>query len=136
MKRPKWIDPHVLLLLHAETLSEHGGLFGLRDENAFHAALSRPQNIFSYKSNPGIPELAAAYGFGIARSHPFTDGNKRVAFLSIGLFLSFNGYELNVGETEAVKVIVNLAAGKMKEQELTEWIRTNMRKILLGSKFE
>ena len=131
MKRPKWIDPHVLLLLHAETLSEHGGLFGLRDENAFHAALSRPKNIFAYKSKTDIPELAAAYGFGIARSHPFNDGNKRIAFLSVGLFLSLNGYELNSSEAEAVEAIMNLAAGELREEELAEWIRMHMRKISL-----
>jgi death-on-curing protein len=116
-------------LLHAESLAEHGGLAGLRDENAFHAALARPQHVFNYDPDAHIARLAAAYGFGLIRDHPFNDGNKRAGFLAILLFLDLNRFELRVEQAEAIQVILEVAAGKMKEPELIHWIGDRVRKI-------
>ena len=128
MKEPRWINPRALLLLHAESLAEHGGLTGLRDENGFHAAMARPQHVFNYEPDADLSRLAAAYGFGLVRDHPFSDGNKRAGFLAILLLLDLNGSELRVEQSDAIQTILRLAAGKMSESELTEWIRVHVRR--------
>jgi death-on-curing protein len=126
MKRPKWIDSRALFLLHGETLTEHGGLAGLRDESGFEAALARPRHLHTYEPDSDLARLAAAYGFGLVRSHPFNDGNKRAGFLAVGLFLACNGKTLTADPVEAIAVIFRLAEGKLTEQELASWIRKNM----------
>jgi death-on-curing protein len=128
MKRPRWIDPRALLLLHAETLAEHGGLPGLRDEAALDAALARPQHVHAYEPRADVARLAAAYGFGIVRDHPFNDGNKRAGFLAIGLFLELNGFHLSVDQVEAVQMVLRLAAGRISETELATWIRDHLNR--------
>jgi death-on-curing protein len=125
VKTPKWVDRRALILLHRETLAEHGGLTGLRDDGALDAALARPRHLHAYEPKSDLPRLAAAYGFGIVRNHPFNDGNKRAGFLAIGLFLSRNGRELTADPVEAIAVILRLAEGKMTELELASWIRQN-----------
>ena len=120
---PKWIDPRALVLLHAQTLAEHGGLPGLRDEAALEAALARPQHVHAYEPDTDVSRLAAAYGFGIVRDRRFSDGNKRAGFLAIGLFLALNGYELVVDQAGAVRIMLALAAGQLSEAKLTDWIR-------------
>ncbi len=129
MKEPRWINARALLLLHAESLAEHGGLTGLRDENGFHAAMARPQHVFHYESDADLSQLAAAYGFGLVRDHPFSDGNKRAGFLAILLFLDLNGWELRVEQAEAIQTILQLAAGKVSESELPRWIREHARRV-------
>jgi death-on-curing protein len=126
VKRPKWIDPRALMLLQGETLAEHGGLAALRDESALEAALARPRHVHNYEPASDLARLAAAYGFGIVRSHPFNDGNKRAGFLAIGLFLACNGKMLTADPVEAIAVILRLAEGKLTEPELAGWIRQNM----------
>ena len=106
MKSPIWLDPLALRLLHSESLAEHGGLAGIRDEGLLMSALARPQNLFAYEKVTDISRLAAAYAYGITKNHPFADGNKRAAFLCIGLFLSLNNYSLEVEPSEAVNTIV------------------------------
>lgn len=128
MKTPKWVDRRALFLLQGETLAEHGGLPGLRDEGALDASLARPRHLHSYEPESDLARLAAAYGFGIVRNHPFNDGNKRAGFLAIGLFLACNGRELTADPVEAIAVILRLAEGKMTEFELASWIRHNMRR--------
>jgi death-on-curing protein len=128
MKPPKWIDRRALILLLSETLAEHGGLSGLRDEGALDASLARPQHLDAYEPESDLARLAAAYGFGLARNHPFSDGNKPVAFLAIGLFLALNRKELTADPIEAIAVIVRLAEGKLSEIELAGWIRQNMKR--------
>jgi len=123
MKTPKWVDRRALVLLHGETLADHGGLPGLRDDGALDASLARPRHLHAYEPASDLARLAAAYGFGIVRNHPFNDGNKRAGFLAIGLFLARNGRELTADSVEAIAVILRLAEGKMTELELASWIR-------------
>jgi death-on-curing protein len=111
---PRWIDKQALLKLHQESLFEHGGTAGLRDEGLLDSALGRPQNLLAYE-DPDFAALAAVYGFGLAKNHPFVDGNKRAAFLAIGLFLGLNGYRLRVSQSEATATILALAAGELDE---------------------
>lgn len=125
MKTPKWVDRRALVLLLGETLAEHGGLPGLRDDGAFDASLARPRHLFAYEPESDLPRLAAAYGFGIVRNHPFMDGNKRAGFLAMGLFLARNGQQLTADPVEAIAVILRLAEGKMTELELASWVRQN-----------
>ena len=129
MKTPKWIDRRALVLLHGETLAEHGGSPGLRDDSALDASLARPRHLHAYEPESDLPRLAAAYAFGLVRNHPFTDGNKRAGFLAIGLFLARNGRELIAEPIEAIAIILRLAEGKMTELDLAEWIRRNMGRI-------
>jgi death on curing protein len=113
--------------LHEETLVEHGGLPGLRDEGAFDASLARPRHLHAYEPKSDLARLAAAYGFGLVRNHPFNDGNKRAGFLAIGLFLARNSREFITDPVEAIAVILRLADGKMTELELAAWILKNIR---------
>ena len=122
MSEPIWIDADALRLLHRESLAEFGGLSGMRDEGLFLSALARPRNLFVYEEVTDISRLAAAYAYGIARNHPFNDGNKRAAFLAIGMFLAINGFLLKVEPTEAVNTMLALAAGDLTELDLTSWI--------------
>jgi death-on-curing protein len=126
VRRPRWLDQRALVLLHAESLAEHGGLWGLRDEAALQSALARPRNVYAYERGADAARLAAAYGLGLIRGHPFNDGNKRAGFLAIGLFLELNGFEFEVEEVNAVKTMVDLAAGNFSEKALAEWIRGRM----------
>jgi death-on-curing protein len=122
----KWVNRQVLLLLHDESLAEHGGGPGLRDEGLFDSALARPLNLAMY-SEPDLASLAASYGFGLAKNHAFIDGNKRAAFLAIGLFLAVNGYRLQASQAEATLVVLSVAAGDMSEDALADWIRAHIQ---------
>lgn len=122
----RWIDRDVLLMLHDESLAEHGGGVGIRDEGLLDSALSKPLNNVAYGA-PDIAELAAAYGFGLAKNHPFVDGNKRAAFLAVGLFLYLNGYRLTATQADATRAILALAASEIGEAQFAQWIRDHMR---------
>lgn len=121
----RWIDKQALLLLHGESLAEHGGAAGIRDEGLLDSALARAQNLAAYES-PDFASLAAAYGSGISQNHPFVDGNKRASFLSVGLFLALNGYRLAATQTEATITILSLAAGELDEAAFAEWLRQHI----------
>lgn len=118
----RWLDKEALLRLHDESLARHGGMPGLRDEGLLDSALSRPPNLQAY-GTPDFADLAAAYSYGLARNHPFADGNKRAAFLAVGLFLGLNGYRLRVSQAEATATMLSLAAGKLTQDQLADWIR-------------
>jgi death-on-curing protein len=129
MTAPRWIDRRTLLLLHAESLAEHGGLSGIRDEGLLDSALARPRNHFAYSKKCDHADLAAAYAFGLSQNHPFRDGNKRVAFLTAGVFLELNGFELAPEQVTAAQIFFALADGKLTEKELAAWIRKNTSRI-------
>lgn len=122
----QWIDRDVLLMLHDESLAEHGGGVGIRDAGLLDSALARPLNTVAYGA-PDIAELAAAYGFGLAKNHPFVDGNKRAAFLAVGLFLYLNGHRLTATQADATRAILALAASEIGESQFAQWIRDHLR---------
>lgn len=99
---------------------------GLRDEPSLESALARPRQRFAYEPATDLPALAAAYGYGLVRDHPFNDGNKRVAFVTMGVFLGLNGQEIDAPETEVVAVMLSLAAGELSEEHLADWIRSRL----------
>jgi len=125
---PAWVALEAVLLLHEESIAEHGGLAGVRDLGLLESALARPQNLFAYEGVSDIARLAAAYAAGIARNHPFADGNKRAAFLALGLFVAINGWRLVADKAEATIVMLDLAAGELEEEALAEWIRARLER--------
>jgi len=116
----------VVEAVQLDQLREHGGLPGVRDENALEAALARPQHKWHCEKGLDLATLAAAYAFGLAKSHAFNDGNKRIAFLAAVIFLGLNGKELKATEAEVVEVMVALAAGSLSEEQLAEWVRERL----------
>jgi death-on-curing protein len=123
MNEPQWIDQRALLHLHSASLAEHGGLEGVRDEGLLESALNHPRNRFTSEDGCDVFALAAAYGFGLARNHPFHDGNKRIAFLAVGLFLEINDRELVADQMDAIQTMLSLAAGQLTEDSFADWIR-------------
>lgn len=122
---PRWVAERSALALHDRQLSEHGGPEGLRDAGMLASALARPLNQWAYGEDD-LCALAAAYAFGIARNHPFADGNKRTAWVVARLFMRKNGLDLRYGEREAIAIVLALAAGELGEAELAEWFRTHL----------
>ena len=121
----KWMQQDVVLALHDEQLTEHGGATGLRDLGLLESALARPQNLIAY-GDPDAAALAAAYAFGIARNHPFTDGNKRTAAVTMLVFLGYNGVAYAISEAELVVMTLALAAGDLSEDEVAGWLRERL----------
>ncbi len=124
-----WIDAETALAIHDRQLAEHGGISGVRDYNLLASALARPQQIAAYGDLPDITTLAAAYAFGIARNHPFADGNKRTAYVTARLFLKLNGYDINASQEEKYSTFYDLAAGKISEEQLNEWFKKVITEI-------
>jgi death-on-curing protein len=122
-RTPRWLDQQALLLLHEESLSTFGGAAGLRDEGLLDSALDRPRNLHELGGVSDLSALAAAYAHGLSRNHPFVDGNKRAAFVAIGVFLAINGRRLTASPVEAVVAMTALAAGELDEPTLAAWIR-------------
>ena len=125
MDEPTWLKREILDEVHTDQLKQHGGLPGVRDENALESALARPKNRWSYQSDIDLFDLAAAYGFGLATSHPYTDGNKRIAFLAMYLFLGLNDFDLEATQVQVVEVMLQLAGGSLEEAELGKWLRAH-----------
>lgn len=119
-----WLDASVLLMVHDEQLVEHGGISGVRDMGMFESALAKPQNLAVY-GVPDFAELAASYGLGLAKNHPFFDGNKRTAFIAVDLFLQLNGYQLIADDAKCVLTMLAVAAGEVDEVSFASWIRQN-----------
>lgn len=120
-----WLLHEVVLALHNEQLTEHGGPSGARDHGLLESALARPQNLLAY-SQPDAAALAAAYAFGIARNHPFVDGNKRTAAVAMLVFLGINDVAYAISEAELVVMISSLAAGELSEDEVAAWLRARL----------
>lgn len=126
---PRWLPRVVVDAIHTDQLREHGGLPGIRDENVLESALARPQQKWQYGQGADVSTLAAAYGFGLARNHPYRDGNKRIGFLAIATLLGMNGYDLEVTDADVVTHILALAGGRLSEEALAAWIRTHGTKL-------
>ena len=121
---PRWVDRLVVEAVHLDLIREHGGMPGIRDEHALESALARAQQRFAHEPTVDLAGLAATYGHGLARSHPFNDGNKRIAFVTMGVFLGLNARDLAAPEAEVVTVMLALAAGDLDEEELASWLRS------------
>jgi death on curing protein len=121
-----WLSAAVLRAVHDEQLAEHGGAAGVRDEGLFESALARPLNLVAY-GDPDAAALVAAYGFGLARNHPFIDGNKRTAFVALELFLECNGRRLGAEDADCVLTMLDVAAGSLDEDGLADWIRRHLQ---------
>ncbi len=124
----RWINRSALVRLHDMGIAQFGGAQGLRDEGMLDSALSRPESLAHYGA-PDVAELAAAYGYGLVKNHAFVDGNKRVAFLAVGLFLRLNGYALNANQADATTTVLKLAASEMTEIDFAAWIRHNSQPV-------
>ncbi len=120
-KEPRWLDVKFMHVMNSELVDQFGGLYGPCKDNLLHSALDRPKNLFAY-GDPTLFELGAAYGFGLAKNHPFCDGNKRTAFMAMQTFLEINGFELIAPETEAVAIMIDLAASEIDEKILAAWL--------------
>jgi death-on-curing protein len=129
---PEWLSLPMLVAIHDEQLVIHGGAGGVRDMALLESALDRRRNKWAYEK-AALPELAAAYGFGLAKNHPFVDGNKRTSLLAIYTFLGVNGVDFVVPEADAAAMILGLAAGEVSEQNLARWIRDNWPKQSAGA---
>ena len=126
MKSPIWLDRLIVEAIHFDQLRLHGGLPGLRDDNSLESALARPQNRRLYDSTSDLAAVAAAYGYGLVTSHPFADGNKRVGFLAMYVFLGLNGLEIEADEIEVVDLMVAVADGRYSEEKLATWLREHV----------
>lgn len=124
MTEPVWLLRRAVEAMHDAQLAEHGGAAGLRDEGMLEAALARPMNTYAY-GETDLCVLAAAYAFGIARNHPFVDGNKRTAFLAAYVFLRLNGLQLDASEVDATRSMLALAAGETPQDEFALWLKSN-----------
>ena len=123
MHDPIWVPRVLVDAIHYAQLDEHGGSHGVRDVNALEATLARPQQKQNHAADVDVAHLAAAYAFGLATSHPYTDGNKRVAFVVAAVFLELNGFEVDRPDEEVVEVMKALAAGTLGEEALADWFR-------------
>lgn len=122
-REPTWLSRMVVDAIHADQLREHGGLTGLRDENLLESALARPRQAWHYATTTDVPALAAAYAYGLVRSHPYRDGKKRIGFLAMVTFLGVNGYAFEGTDEDVVTQFVALAAGQVSEEDLSAWLR-------------
>jgi death on curing protein len=128
MTEPVWVEKEALLLLHTKGLARFGGIEGIRDEGLLDSALARPRNAFHYDRLTDIAGLSASYAFGLAKNHPFADGNKRAAFMAVGLFLGVNGWELNAEPVDAIRAVMALAGSEIGEGEFAAWLRLHIKR--------
>jgi death-on-curing protein len=124
----RWLDGALIHAVHEEQLAEHGGGAGVRDTHLLASALARPEQLAHYGA-PDAADLAASYGFGLSRNHPFVDGNKRTAFVAVELFLALNGFELMATDADCVVNMLHLASGKLPEADFAVWIRQHLESV-------
>jgi len=124
VSEPNWLTRPMVEAAHYDQVREHGGLLGLRDEGLLDSALARPRHRWSFEPQADLPSLAASYGFGLIKNHPFLDGNKRIGFVTMNMFLLVNGYEIEVPEPEVIAVMLQVADGTLDESGLVEWLRS------------
>ena len=126
MTEPVWLDRLIVEAIHFDQIRLHGGLPGIRDENALESALARPRNRSAYQAGTDVIDLSAAYGFALTTSHPFNDGNKRIGFLAMYVFLGLNGHEIVAEEIEVVELMLAIAGGERSEAEIAAWLRDHV----------
>lgn len=130
MIEPFWVLEQVVISVHKMLLSEHGGSPGIRELALLESALSKPKQRFAYEPESSIFELAASYSVGLAKNHPFIDGNKRIAFTTAAIFLELNGFTFQAPESEVVIFFENLASGNISEHELSDWLKASSNSIV------
>lgn len=128
MPEPRWVERVVVDTVHLDQIREHGGVAGRRDENALESALARPRQKWHYHRTADLPTLAAAYGFALCRNRPYRDGNERVAFVVMAVFLELNGLTFDAPEIEVVTLMLQLADGRLSEKALADWLRAHTTK--------
>jgi death-on-curing protein len=126
MSEIKWLLEETVYVIHKRQIAEHGGGDGVRDEGLLLSALAKPQNLLAYVENADIASLAAALAFGIAKNHPFIDGNKRTALVVMRTFLLLNEFNINANQEEKYLIFLRLAEGNLSEEELSEWVRERL----------
>lgn len=126
MTEPLWLRREWVDALHFQQLQRFGGLHGIRDEGAIESALARARNQWEYAGERDIAALAAAYGYGLTRGHGYSDGNKRIGFLAMAVFLDLHGYDLEAPEPEVVRIMLGVAAGEVAEPDLAAWVRAHL----------
>jgi death on curing protein len=124
---PRWVARLVIVAIHADMLSAHGGLVGVRDKGALESAMARPRQRREFGDDPDLASLATAYAYGITRNHPYIDGNKRTAFVTMAVFLALNGLHLVAEEREVVTTMLALASGDLAEDGLAAWLRGHLQ---------
>jgi len=122
---PKWLNKKIAEAIHLDQIKQHGGSLGIRDNGLLESALDRPKNTWHYQPKSTLFELASSLGIGIAKNHPFIDGNKRTSFLLMYVFLASNGYSIETTENDVVQVMLKVADGSIKEPELAKWLEKN-----------
>ena len=125
MQEPTWITDKIVLAIQEDQLAQHGGSPGIRDENLLGASLARPKHLFTY-GNPTIFDLAAAYGYGLAKNHPFIDGNKRIRYTVMRLLLLNNNINIRATEEEKYEFVIEIDSGKLKYKSILKWISSNI----------
>ena len=127
-RAPHWVIDEVVPQIHQLQLERHGGAPGIRDEGLLSSALNRPKNLYTYGQSE-LFSLAASYAYGLVKNHPFFDGNKRVAFVVMSLFLELNGHQLTAGQDEAAEAIIAVASSEWSESELADWLRRSTERL-------
>ena len=131
-KEQRWVDRLVVEAVQFDLVRAHGGMPGIREEHSLESALARARQRHAYEPATRVAGLAAAYGHGLAANHPFNDGNKRIAFVTMAIFLGLNGYEIEAPEAEVVTVMLALAASELGEAELASWVRSRLVRRAAG----
>jgi death-on-curing protein len=129
VSEPLWLERSWVDALHYQQLNRFGGLFGIRDDGAVESALARARNQWEYAEERDIARLAAAYGYGLARNHGYSDGNKRIAFVATAVFLDVNGWSLEAPEPDVVRTMLSVAEGRLGEEALAEWVREHLQPL-------
>lgn len=125
-QEPRWVPRLVIEAVHLDQVREHGGLIGIRDENALESGLARARQRWTFDPDSDLSRLAAGYVFGICTGHPFRDGNKRISFLAAVIFLGLNGLDLVAPDEEVVEKMMAIASGKLAEEAIADWIRSRI----------
>ncbi len=124
MNEPTWLTRPIVEVAHHDQVHEHGGLRGVRDDGLLESALARPRHRWSFEPLTDLHSLAASYGFGLVKNHPFLDGNKRIGFVAMNMFLLVNGFEIEAPEPEVIAVMLQVADGALDESGLVEWLQS------------